>query len=258
MSWNNIAGKIRTARKLPTRLGFAVSIGTIATAMLLGLAPNVYAQSSPLTVQPSTGRVGVGNTNPQYPLDVTGNAHVTGTVSATSFSGDGSQLTGLPSGGGAALDKVTANTSVTNTAPETTLYSFSTAGGTFSTNNVLRLTIQITDLDIVDGYNCVLRFKYGATTLGSITVSNSSAGAITNAKALITFVIAADGATNAQLGTAQLYVSNSSLGIGSGLIQGTAAVDSTVAQTLSVTADWSVASTTNSITLGQAILEKLS
>ena len=43
---------------------------TIA-ALLIAISPNVYAQS-PLTVQPSTGRVGVGTTSPGAALDVNG------------------------------------------------------------------------------------------------------------------------------------------------------------------------------------------
>jgi hypothetical protein len=58
-----------------SRSGFIV--GTIA-ALLFALPAGLFAQSSPLTVVPSTGKVGVNNTNPQSTLDVGGNANVTG------------------------------------------------------------------------------------------------------------------------------------------------------------------------------------
>ena len=74
-----------------SRGGFIV--GALA-ALFFALPCGLFAQS-PLTVQPSTGKVGIGNTNPSETLDVTG------TVKATAFKGDGSQLTNLPIGGGA-------------------------------------------------------------------------------------------------------------------------------------------------------------
>jgi hypothetical protein len=69
-------------------------VGIIAAAALSCYVAFVHAQSSPLTIQPSTSRVGVNTTNPGYSLDVNG------TVNAASFRGDGSQLTNLPSSGG--------------------------------------------------------------------------------------------------------------------------------------------------------------
>jgi hypothetical protein len=65
-----------------------------AFLILLGLSSTLHAQSSPLTIQPSTSRVGVNTTNPSTALDVTG------TVKATTFQCDGSLLTNLPGGGG--------------------------------------------------------------------------------------------------------------------------------------------------------------
>jgi hypothetical protein len=58
------------------RSGFIV--GVIA-ALSFALPSGLFAQSSPLTVQPSTGRVSVGTTTPTETLDVTG------TVKATAF-----------------------------------------------------------------------------------------------------------------------------------------------------------------------------
>ena len=90
MLMNHIGRKNWTRNRCWLRRGFL--LGVLA-ALVLALAPSLYAQS-PLTVQPSTGRVGIGNTNPSEALDVSG------TVKATAFKGDGSQLTNLPVGGG--------------------------------------------------------------------------------------------------------------------------------------------------------------
>jgi hypothetical protein len=62
--------------------------------------------------------------------------------------GDGSQLTNPPNFGGVtALNKLTANTAVSNTAAEISLSSYSVPGGTLGTSATLWLAAEITDLN---------------------------------------------------------------------------------------------------------------
>jgi len=63
--------------------------------------------------------VGIGSTNPTQKLDVVGNVKATGSVTATSFSGSGSNLTGIvtsiTAGSGISIDQSTGNVTITST-----------------------------------------------------------------------------------------------------------------------------------------------
>ncbi len=76
-----------------------------------------------------SGSVGIGTINPTSKLDVSGNVRVSGVVTATSFSGDGSTLTGI---------------AVTNLTVNNTSVSVASTNGAinFVSNNVLVATMS--------------------------------------------------------------------------------------------------------------------
>lgn len=160
------------------------------------------------------------------------------------------------------LDKDTSDTTVANTTTETTIYSKSIGAGALGTNNTLRLTIQITDLSFFSsGSDAVtIRAKFGGTTFATAVFTNTSSGSKTGLLGKIEVMLNGENATNAQLGHVLFINSISSTDVdlsSTAVGTGTAAVDSTAAQNLVVTAQWNSANAQNTITKSHAILEVL-
>ena len=166
--------------------------------------------------------------------------------------------------GVAILDRVTADTTVANTTVETTLYTVSVPGGTLSTNRRLRLGLLCQwGYSINDTVTVTLRLKYGATTIASIANGGDGTNVAVTAGGLkIEACVSGDGATGSQVG---LLIGIFDIGVKGNVpkifqtlaSRGTAAIDSTVAQTLEVTAQWSAPVVADTLTMEQALLERL-
>lgn len=162
-----------------------------------------------------------------------------------------------PSGGGNKIACVYTNVDVSNTSTETALVSVTIPGGTLSTNNGVRVKLNISSF--FNSNTATLRYKYGATTL--ITVASIAPG--TTKQGTIEFELFATGATNSQEGTSNMFFSASSVSSNTGLGQlyqidtGTSAIDSTTDQTLAVTIQWAGTSASDSITMVSATVEKI-
>ena len=88
----------------------------IINATQVGIATTTTSQpfqvgsGTTIVVVNNLGNLGIGTTNPTSKLTVVGNVLVSGVVTATSFSGDGSQLTGIVAGASA----ISISTNTTN------------------------------------------------------------------------------------------------------------------------------------------------
>jgi hypothetical protein len=152
-------------------------------------------------------------------------------------------------------DRVTADVTVVNTSAETDLWRKTIAAGTLGSNKLLSLTGVVTEYDSDTADTCALRFKFGASTVVTITISMP--GSTANATGVIKADLYADGATNAQLLVAEVHLRQAgSSNIYQNIVVASASVDSTAAQDFAVTADWSAASAANKIVLGHAHLRK--
>lgn len=235
----------------------------------LSVAPAVAA--TPIAVGTNDGRVptqtendalvGTSGTpstsNPYVTSDDVSNAGASGKIvrlSGTSYpAGNGSAITGI-----VASTKVSNGTSavtVTNTTTPTDLVSFTVPANTLGTNGAVQVIVNISDFDGVSTNTLTLDFKYGATTVFSITYTCVSQ---TNNQCSITFTLVGNAATNAQKGWAtwSIFDLTGTYVAPSNVIRqsnGTATEDSTANKTLAITATWGTASVNNSITMNAYI-----
>ena len=166
--------------------------------------------------------------------------------------------------GNQVLDRMTTPVTVGNTTTETTLVSYSDAGGVLDVDRLMHWTLvgTITDSALDTVTVLAFRFKYGATTVITFNVTtDDGATTIGSAQAFrLIFELWASGSTSSQLGVLTgLYPSLTSAGtVGTTIIQrGTAAIDSETPQDLVVTADWNGAAAAATMTLSAATLELL-
>lgn len=160
----------------------------------------------------------------------------------------GATLSATSAGGVSVFDQTATDATVGNTAVETTIYSKSITGGTLGTIGKLRLTLYLrAESHLAASTTYTLRYKYGATTL--ITVTGIGAGDGAYVDNFVHFDLMGDTATSAQLGYAEHQAN---------MTRGTSAEDSTAAKTLAVTLQWSAAGgATQSAVMEHATLEQV-
>lgn len=162
------------------------------------------------------------------------------------------------------LDRVFTEQSVSSTTTETSVYSYSIAGGTFSTNNIIRLVLTgYIDLSAVSR-TLTLRVKFGATTIGTATLCTTAS---TKGTVRIEVIINANNATNSQRATILLTSVTDNATTTDGNLDAnytlkmaghsSLAEDTTSAKTLQVTVQWSGADATAIFKRWAAWTEKL-
>lgn len=161
-----------------------------------------------------------------------------------------------PAGNGAAITGLTQYVKKISIAPTPVTFNSSTAenilftttlpGGSLSTNNGVRTTVNLSNTQTSGGV-LIFRAKYGASTVvttPSVTVNPTTSG-------YVVYDLFANASAAVQVGNIQIIVGASAFTF----TTGSSAVDSTIAQTLAVTAQLSNNGSNDKITASSTICE---
>lgn len=152
------------------------------------------------------------------------------------------------------IDHSVSTTTITGNT-ETTIYTYSVPGGTLLTSNCLRVSMRghITTALATPG-TATVRVKYGATTFTVVNATNLTPAA-TNVLMALDFLFTAAGATNSQKIHSIFNDNTGVTAITSIAHYNTSSVDSTTAQTLAIT--WQFSATTNTFMCDSTFTEVL-
>lgn len=155
------------------------------------------------------------------------------------------------------LGSFTTDVVVSGTVAETTLFSLTVPGGTIGTAGIIKVKMYLNTNVTGAAANVIYRFKYGATTVSSVTIARTNSG---STDGFLECTLYAKGATNSQeadiVMQAQINANAmSSTGVflyGTGL--GTAAEDSTADKTLVVTVEHANSANNTTASHGYAVI----
>lgn len=160
------------------------------------------------------------------------------------------------------LSKSYSNTTVSNTVSETTLFSYTIAGGTLGTSKAIRIkgSFAMSFNATGAGNNLTLRLKLGGTTLDTNTITPTVAmGTTSTDVGTFEIMLYATGATNTQEWMYNFFQANQTAGTVSDVFharkKGTASADSTIDRDLVITAQYAAASTVNAIQIENYVIE---
>lgn len=202
------AGFANTTGSNNTFIGSSADAGAAGLTNATAIGANaVVTASNAMILGDSAVSVGIGNTAPTEKLDVAGNIKASGTVTATSFSGDGSALTGIVASSTSSLTMPTTSSSSVGVVTQNSvpfIHSFGTsntfvgkASGNFSMTGTSNVALG--DFALFSNSSGAGNAAIGSSALSSNTTGGSNTGVGSSALANST-----TGNANVAVGTSAL------------------------------------------------------